>query len=229
MLGARERARRAGTRPRADDTIERRLSIIRDLAIFQTARGKADWATASVHDIEAFLATRPASRPKHLTAVRHFFTWARASKLVLTNPARGLSARQPRGYHGPTLTLELQRDLFRRWTTTGGIHPHEALTGLLALIHGASSEELRNLTISGINPAGHTARLGRRPQPTPLDPATWAAVERSLAYHHDLHTTNPHLLVTRKTKATRAAASEDYPRLVLRPASVTPACCAAPA
>jgi hypothetical protein len=30
------------------------------------------------------------------------------------------------------------------------------------------------------------------------------------------------VLVTRKTKATRAAASEDYPRLVLRPARVTP-------
>jgi hypothetical protein len=222
MLGARERARRAGTRPRADNTIERRLSIIRDLAIFLTGQGQDDWATASVHDIEAFLATRPASRRSCLTAVRHFFTWARASKLVLTNPARGLSARQPRGYHGPTLTLELQRDLFRRWTTTGGVHPHEALTGLLALIHGASSEELRALTTSDINPAGHTARLGRRPQPTPLDPASWAAAERCLAYHHDLRTANPHLLVTRKTKATRAAASEDYPRLVLRPASVTP-------
>ena len=221
MLNARERARRAGTRPRADNTIERRLSIIRDLAIFLTTQqGKNGWATASVHDIEAFLATRPASRRSRLTALRHFFTWARASKLVLTNPARGLSARQPRGYHGPTLTLELQRDLFRRWTTTGGVHPHEALTGLLALIHGASSEELRALTISDLNPASHTARLGRRPQPTPLDPATWAAVERCLAYHHDLRTANPHLLVTRKTRATRAAASEGYIGDVLRPADV---------
>ena len=42
-------------------------------------------------------------------ALRYFFTWARASKLVLTDPARGLSARQPRGYRGPTATLALQR------------------------------------------------------------------------------------------------------------------------
>ncbi|MGH3122844.1 MAG: hypothetical protein ACRDND_17735, partial [Streptosporangiaceae bacterium] len=151
LLTARERARRAGTRPRAGNTIERRLSIIRDLAIFLTGQGKHDWATTSVHDIEAFLASRPASRPSRLTALRHFFTWARASKLVLTDPTRGLSARQPRGYRGPTAPLELQRQLFRRWTTADGVHPHEALTGLLTLIHGASSEELRALTVSGID------------------------------------------------------------------------------
>ena len=58
-LKARQRARRAGTRPRADSTIEHRLSVIRDLAIFLAAeRGKRDWAAVDVHDIETFLATR---------------------------------------------------------------------------------------------------------------------------------------------------------------------------
>jgi hypothetical protein len=222
-LQARQRARRARTRPRADDTIERRLSIVRDMAIFLTAeRGKRDWATADVHDVEAFLATRPAGRPKHLTALRHFFTWAKASKLVLTDPTRGLSARQPRGYHGPTATLALQQRLFRRWTAAGGVHPHEALTGLLTLIHGASNAELRALTVDGIDRGTRRARLGRRPQPVPLDPATWAALERCLAYHQQLRTSNPHLLVTRKTRATRGPASEDYARNLLRPAGVTP-------
>jgi hypothetical protein len=52
-LKARERARRSGTRPRADSTIEHRLSVIRDLAIFLAAeRGKRGWATVDVHDIE---------------------------------------------------------------------------------------------------------------------------------------------------------------------------------
>ena len=223
-LQARERARRAGTRPRADNTIERRLAITRDMAIFLTARGSNDWATTSVHDIETFLATRPAIRRSCLTALRHFFTWARASKLVLTDPTRGLTAREPRGYHGPTAPLGLQKQLFRRWAATSdsSVHPHEALTGLLTLIHGASTEELRALAITDIDPANRTARLGRRPQPTPLDPATWAAVERCLACHGQLRTANPHLLVTRKTRTTRAAASEDYPRRLLRAAGVTP-------
>ena len=229
-LQARDRARRAGTRPRSDHTIERGLSIVRDMAIFLAAeRGKHDWATADVHDVEAFLATRTAGRPKHLTVLRQFFTWAKTSKLVLTNPARGLPARQPRGYHGPTAPLELQRQLYRRWTAGGGVHPHEAVTGLLTLIHGASNEELRTLTTTGTDPATCSIRLGRRPQPVPLDPATWAAVERCLTYHAQLHTANPHLLVTRKTKATRAPASDDYPRNLLTPPASPPACCAAPA
>jgi hypothetical protein len=222
-LQARERARRAGTRPRADNTIERRLSIVRDMAIFLAAgQDKHDWAATSMHDIEAFLATRPAIRRSCLTALRHFFTWAKASKLVLTDPTRGLTARQPRGYSGPTATLGLQRQLFHRWTAGEGVHPHEALTGLLTLIHGASNEELRALRIDSINPATCTIQLGHRPWPTPLDPATWASVQRCLTHHQQLHTTNPHLLVTRKTKATRIPASEDYPRNLLRPAGVTP-------
>ena len=56
MLPARERARRAGTRPRADETIETALATMRDLALFlDRERGKQDWALADVHDIEAFL------------------------------------------------------------------------------------------------------------------------------------------------------------------------------
>jgi len=221
LLNARERARRAGTRPRADKTIGRRLRTVRDMAVFLTGRGKHDWATATIHDTEAFLAARPSDRRSRLTALRHFFTWARASRLVLTDPTRGLSAREPRGYHGPTAMLTLQQRLFRRWTA-GGVHPHEALTGLLTLIHGASNEELRALLTNDIDPVARSVRLGRRPHPVPLDPATWTAVERCLSYHHDLRTANPHLLVTRKTKATRVPASEDYTRNLLRPAGVTP-------
>ena len=117
------------------------------MAVFLTGQGKNDWATASVGDVEAFRAIRPADRPTRLRALRHVFTWAKASKLVLTDPTRGLTARQPRGYQGPTALLSLQQRLFRRWTGGAGVHPHEALTGLLTLIHGASNEELRSLTI----------------------------------------------------------------------------------
>jgi hypothetical protein len=221
LLHTRDRARRAGTRPRADKTIERRLRTLRDMAVFLTRHGKNDWATASVHDAEAFLALRPTDRPTRLRALRHFFTWAKASKLVLTDPTHGLSARQPRGYQGPTAMLGLQQHLFRRWTGEY-VHPHEALTGLLTLIHGASNEELRSLTTGDIDAAAHTIRLGRRPQPVPLDPATWATIEQCLRYHRELHTANLHLLVTQKTKATQLPASEDYARNLLRPAGVTP-------
>jgi hypothetical protein len=231
-----ERARQAGTSPptRAlarvlgDFFAARGLALPQNqsaqmaAAVFLTGQGKNDWATASAGDVEAFLALRPADRPSGLGALRHFFTWARAARLVLTDPTGGLSARQPRGYQGPTALTGLQRRLFRRWTSGDGVHPHEALTGLLTLVHGASNEELRGLATGDIDPGARSVRLGGRPQPVPLDPATWSAVESCLTYRRDLRTANPHLLTTRKTKATRDPASEDYARNVLRPAGVTP-------
>jgi hypothetical protein len=79
MLRARERARRAGTRPRTDITIEAALSTIRDLACFLVShRSKQDWALVDVHDIEVFLAGLPKARKRRLTVLRQFFRFARA-------------------------------------------------------------------------------------------------------------------------------------------------------
>jgi site-specific recombinase XerD len=222
-LKARERARRAGTRPRADSTIEDRLSAVRDLAVFLNAeRGKHHWATADVHDIEAFLAARPGNRKSKLAALRQFFAWARTRKLILADPTRGLTTREPRGFRGPTAALSLQRQLFRRWTAGEGTHPHESLTGLLALLHGATCAELRGLTVTGIDAAAQAVQLGQRPAPTPLDPATWTAVQRCLDHRAQLGTANQHVLVTRQTKSTREPASAYYLSHILDPAGVRP-------
>jgi hypothetical protein len=71
MLRARERARRAGTRPRTDHTIETALATVRDLAVFlDRDRGKRDWALADVHDIEAFLGALPRRRKRRLIVLR---------------------------------------------------------------------------------------------------------------------------------------------------------------
>jgi hypothetical protein len=222
-LNARERARRAGTRPRADSTIEDRLAVVRDLAVFlATRRGKTDWATADVHDIEAFLGTRARNRKSTLTGLRQFFAWARGAKLILTDPTRGLTAREPRGFRGPLAPLDLQRKLFHRWTAADGVHPHEALTGLLALLHGATCAELRALTVTDIDEPAQTIHLGRRPAPTPLDPASWSALRACLDHHAGLGTGNPHVLVTKQTKSTRKPASAYYLSHVLDPAGVRP-------
>lgn len=221
-LQARERARRAGTRPRADSTIEDRLAAVRDLAIFlATERGKTDWATADVHDVEAFLAARPANRKSTLTGLRQFFAWARTRKLILADPTRGLAAREPRSYRGPTVSLDRQRQLFRCWTTSD-VHPHEALTGLLALLHAATNAELRDLTVTDIDHNTRAVRLGRRPAPTLLDPASWDALDKSLAHRARLGTANPHVLVTKQTKSTSHPASAYYLSHILDPAGVRP-------
>jgi hypothetical protein len=84
----------------------------------------------------------------------------------------------------------------------------EALTGLLVLIHGATTQETRHLTVEAIAPAAEAVTLRGRPHPTPLDPWTRAAVETCLAHRQALNSTNPYLLVTLQTKATRAPSGD---------------------
>ncbi|MFJ1936858.1 tyrosine-type recombinase/integrase [Kitasatospora sp. NPDC088160] len=210
-MRAQDRARRAGTRPRSDHTLETALATMRDLALFLLAeKDKDDWSLVDVHDIEAFLATLPKARKRRLTVLRQFFRFARAQKLVLVDPTRTLAVKEANGFRGRTLTLDQQRQLFRRWTTDERVHPHEALVGMLALLHGASSSEARMLQIDGINDSARTVRLGKRPHPVPLDPASWTVLQRCLTHRASWRTDNPHVMVTKGTKAGQSAASTAY-------------------
>ncbi|MEV0982688.1 site-specific integrase [Streptomyces sp. NPDC049915] len=210
-MRAQDRARRAGTRPRSDHTLETALATMRDLALFLTNhRGKTDWALVDVHDVEAFLATLPKGRKRRLTVLRQFFRFARSQKMVLVDPTRTLTAKESNGFRGRTLTLEQQRELFRRWTTGSQVHPHEALLGMFALLHGASSSDIRLLQIADVNPLAQTVRLGKRPHPVPLDPASWAVLQRCLDHRDGWRTDNPHVMVTKGTKAGRSPASTAY-------------------
>jgi len=222
MLRARQRARRAGTLPRSDHTIETALAIVRDLSRFLVGeRGKHAWSLVDVHDIEVFLAGLPAARRRRLTVLGQFFVFVRTQRLVLVNPARGLTVREPRGFRGTTLTIEQQRALFRRWSVDPAVHPHEALLGILALLHGAASREVRQLTVADIDSTARTARLGDRPHPVPLDPTTWSVLQRCLAHRQAQRTDNPHVIVTRGTKAGRAPASAAYLSHLLDAAGVS--------
>lgn len=225
LLRARDRAVRAATWPRTDHTIETALAIVRDLAVFLAqSRGKNDWSTVDTHDLEEFLSGLAKSRKRRLVVLRQFFRFARVRRLILIDPTAELVAREPRGFRGVTLTLDQQRSLFRRWSTDPAVHPHEALVGILALVHGVSSQEVRLLRIADIDNAARTAWLGHRPHPVPLDPASWSVLQRALAHRQTQRTDNPHVIVTRGTKATRIPASTAYLSHVLDPAAVNPRC-----
>jgi hypothetical protein len=166
LLNCRARARRAGTLPRSDPTIESALSTIRDLAVFiNTVRNKMDWATIDVSDIEAFLATSPKNQPRNLTVLHQFFRFARRRHAILIDPTAGLKRQQAKGFRGRTLTRHQQRELFRRWVTDSDVHPHEALVGLLALLHGASSQESASCAATTSTPM--CAQSGSAPDHTP--------------------------------------------------------------
>lgn len=223
MLVARRRALQARTHPRSDSTIESSLATIRDLATFLHARDLDDWALVAPGDIEQFLASRGAGRrPRTLTVVRQFCRWARSRRLILIDPTRAITIRQRRGFTGSTLSITRQRELFARWTTDPHAHPHEVLTGLLALLHGASNQEIRALTIDDIDLTAGTMRIGGRPHPTPLDPMTLDAVSRCIEHRRSLRTSNPHLLVTRVTKSGTRPPSPAYVCHVLDPVGLAP-------
>ncbi len=196
---------------------------MRDLARFLiTNRGKNQWSRVDIHDLEAFLATGPKSRERRLTVLRQYFRFAQNQRLVLIDPSKNLSANGSNAFRGRTLTLDQQRELFRRWTTDTDVHPHEALVGMLALLHGASSQEARLLQIDDIDHHAQTCLLGNRPHPVPLDPASWAALQRCLAHRDQQRTTNPHVLVTKGTKAGRGPASRAYLSHVLDDCGISP-------
>ena len=219
MLDERDRARRAGTRPRTDTTIDKRLAQIRDLSCHLVGRGIEDWAQVDKAVIENYLA-EVSSAGGRLGGLRHFFRFARRSKLILIDPTAELRVRKPRGFHGRTLPRSRQRELFTRWCTSTEVAPNEALVGLMALIHGASQHELRHLQLADIDHQHRTVRLGRRPQPIPLDPATWAALTRCLE-HRRSGTHNPHVIVTKITRSGRTPASQPYLGHLLDPADTT--------
>jgi site-specific recombinase XerD len=88
---------------------------VRDFARFiTTSRGIAGWATVSTGHIEAFLAARPSMAAHRLAGLRRFFRFATRRRLVLTDPAKASAQRW--GFRGPSLTLDHQRELFRRRT-----------------------------------------------------------------------------------------------------------------
>ena len=223
-LAGRRRAQHAGTRPPGHTTIEGHLTSVRDLARFLTAsRGIAGWPAVSTADVEAFLATQPSTAAHRLAALRRFFRFAARRRMVLTDPAKTVTIAQPWGFSGPSLTRDQQRELFRRWTSgRDDVHPHEALTGLLALIHGATTQQIRHLTVEAIAPAAGAVSLRGRPQPTPLDPWTQAAIHACLAHRQALNSANPHLLITRQTKATRAPPGDGYVKNTLKAAGLRP-------
>jgi hypothetical protein len=75
-----------------------------------------------------------------------------------------------------------------------GTRPHERLTGLVALLHPASSTQIRNLTVGSVDQRNRAlAQLGR-PLTVAADPTTWAAVQACLAHRDQLATlkTAPH-------------------------------------
>lgn len=225
QMQSRQRARRSGTEPRSDRTLEINLAAIRDLARYLGVHRPAvtDWTLVGTGDVEAFLATitNPSNRARQLHALKSFFRFARQHRHILADPTRRLHANSNMAFHGQVLEPARQRQLFHRWTVdTADLHPHEPVIGLLALLHGASGAELRALRVNDIDLTATSVTLSGRPHQTPLDPATTNALRRCLHHRDHQHSSGPWLLVNQKSKTVGKQVSHDYLNMILASAQV---------
>jgi integrase len=205
--------------------LEINLTAVRDLAIFITDQRDAQgWESVAVADVEAFLATKSASNGvRQLHCLRAFFRWARTKRVIAVEPTRGIEATSNFAFRARVLDGAAQRALFRRWShDTTPLHPHEAAAGLLGLLHGASSAELRTAQIHDIDLSAGTIRLGSRPEHTPLDPPTSLAIKRCLEGRTPAQRLNPHLFVNQSSKTGHGPVSVSYLERLLAPVGATP-------
>lgn len=225
QLRSRERLRRIGARPISDITIETKLRILRDLARHLAgSRRLTSWTEVTTADLESFLAQTPQARHQQTYLLRAFFGWAKHRRLLLVDPACPLRLGAQPGFTGVLLEPTAQRVLLQRWAD-GQTHPHERLSGLLALLHAASNLEIRTLTLDDIDHQRQTVALGKRPFPTPLDPTTWTALRACLTHRQTLNTRNPHLIVTAVTRTRTTPADSTYLTRQLAQAATTPSTC----
>jgi hypothetical protein len=165
LTTAQQRAGRADTRPRADRTLADELAALRDLARFladQRPRPAGPPSRPPTGGAPCPAAGKPDTAADHPQVVSS----AGPGPAAWCSPTRRGAARRPAPQLSPrTIAVAEQRHLFRRWTTDSAVHPHEALADLLALLHTTPSRELPNLTITDIDDAARTIRLGRRPHP----------------------------------------------------------------
>ena len=197
LIRSRTRAALVGAAGLADATIEARIADLAVLAKDLTSRGITDWAAVSGEDIEAFVTANTGSR---LASCRAFFAFARRRKLILVDPTGGITHKSPRGFAGRVLSPDQQRQLLRRWMRLD-IDPRERLVGLLSLIHGARVDEQRHLHLTDVDLTDGSITLGRRPYPVPLDPLTAAALRAVMTARQTAWTGNPHVLITKDSRA----------------------------
>lgn len=225
QLTEQDRRARAGRRVLSDITLATRLRILRDLASHvSTSREVTGWAEVSTTDLEHFLAASPAARHQRTYVLRRFFAWARSRRLVLTDPTRPLTLGRQPAFNSAVLDVATQRELFRRWTS-GTTPAQERVIGLLALLHAATNAQIRAITLPDLDSHQQTLTLTGRPFPTPIDLATWAALDACRREREATGTLNPHLLVSRVTRSRDTTADGSYITRVLSRAGTTPSAC----
>ena len=158
-----------------------------------------------------------------MTVLRQFFRFARTHRIVLVDPTRGLTSERTQGLHRPDpAARSAARPVPPVDHRPDRPPPRGAARASWRCCTAPPASKCGCSAADDIDPVNRTVRLGRRPHPVPLDPASWSALQRCLAHRQSQRTENPHVVVTRGTKAGKQPASTAYFSHLLDPAGVPP-------
>jgi hypothetical protein len=204
-------------RPRSRRTIVRNIHSIRTF-LTETGSRYSTLRQVTRDDITTWLARRPGrSKPQDASTLRSLFGTLKAERLIFANPARGvqISARNP------SVPAPLPAHLLDTTAATARNDPALRVVVALAGVHALLPGQIRHLRLNQIDLPGR--RLGPGGLDRPLDEFTAVAIRGYLGFRNQRWpaTSNPFLLVTRKTAHTGKPASRFWMNRLFRGLPVT--------
>jgi integrase len=181
------------SRPRSRSTITTRLYLLLPF-LTQSADRYATLRQVTREDITTWLADH-ASRAQAASALRSLFSALKQKKMIFANPIRSVHT----GRITATIPTPISADDRR---TTGDAARESAILRVviaLAGVHALHPRQIRTLQLSDIDLPNRRLRPGDTERP--LDEHTAAAIGDYLTYRRTRwpRTTNPHLLLTRRS------------------------------
>jgi hypothetical protein len=191
-------------RPRSRQTI---VGDVRAIGSFLDEAGRRCSTLRQVtrDDITTWLASRPGrSRAQDASTLRSLFGILKAERLIFANPARGVHVSR----RNPSVPAPLPAHLLAAAATAARDDPALRVAVALAGVHALLPSQIRDLRLDQVDLPGR--RLDPGGLDRPLDEFTASAICGYLAFRHQRwpSTTNPYLLVTRKTAHTGQPVSE---------------------
>jgi integrase len=167
------------------------------------------------------LNVHPNSRNAVRWDLHSFFAYCLRHRLVAHNPVPGEPGREAPSAIQP-LTPDEQSGLLQRWVRMDD--PIESLVGLLALLHGLTSDELVRLRLADVDAETGRIRVPGRAAPVVLDRLTRHGLSVYLAWRAAVPALRDHpfLLVNGTSRFTRERVSRRYLGELMRRGGVTP-------
>jgi len=206
-------------RPRSRRTIVRDVRAIRGF-LAGAGRRYSTLRQVTRDDITTWLASRPGhTRAQDASTLRSLFGILKVERLIFANPVRGVRVSR----RNPSVPAPLPAHLVTAAAAAAKDNPALRVAVALAGVHALLPGQIRHLRLDQVDLPDR--RLDPGGLDRPLDEVTAAAITSYLGFRSQRwpSTTNPYLLITRKTAHTGEPASRFWMTRLFRSLPVTAA------